>query len=218
MPETSAPKPTVPYRQIRANYDSNTIIVYQAYSNSIASAAVAAQSLGASPLFKRTRMTWIKPSWCWMLYRAGYSFKDAGQERILAIKMTHEGFLKMLRRAELTTEHKDGEEPVSGKKDEGKGAVVKVQWDPERGPRLEKLTHRSIQIGIPQGLIEKWTVEWIVGIEDVTEKAKKLKEYLDEHSDATVETLVAEGLVPEERPFELPEDLVDLLRMRSNEE
>jgi hypothetical protein len=51
-----------PYRQIRASYDDRTVTVYQAYSASIAKAAVASQKLHASPDFSFRRMTWIKPS------------------------------------------------------------------------------------------------------------------------------------------------------------
>src|SRR5690242_15389625 len=57
-----------PFRQVRADYDDETITVYQAYNRAIASAAVAKQKLNASPEFLTTRMTWIKPSWAWMLY------------------------------------------------------------------------------------------------------------------------------------------------------
>lgn len=58
----------VPYKQIRALYDEDTITVYQAYSASIAIPAVKEQCLSASPDFQLgTRMTWIKPSWCWMM-------------------------------------------------------------------------------------------------------------------------------------------------------
>jgi len=58
----------VPYRQIRALYDDQTITVYQAYSASIAIPAVKEQKLNASPDFLIGRMTWIKPSWSWMMY------------------------------------------------------------------------------------------------------------------------------------------------------
>jgi hypothetical protein len=37
-------------------------------------------------------MTWIKPSFLWMMYRAGSGFKDEGQRRILAIDIGREGF------------------------------------------------------------------------------------------------------------------------------
>jgi Domain of unknown function (DUF4291) len=58
---------TVPFRQIRATYDDETITVYQAYSEAIAVAAVKEQRLNASPQFLFGRMTWIKPSWAWMM-------------------------------------------------------------------------------------------------------------------------------------------------------
>jgi hypothetical protein len=47
-------------------------------------------------------MTWIKLSWCWLMYRSGYSYKDARQNRILALKLKHEDFLKILRKAKLS--------------------------------------------------------------------------------------------------------------------
>ncbi|KAH9231708.1 hypothetical protein K456DRAFT_1751505 [Colletotrichum gloeosporioides 23] len=98
----SGPRTHAPYRQIRAHYDDETITVYQAYSSSIATAAIEAQRLDASPSFKLTRMTWIKPSWTWMLNRAGYSYKDPGQERILALKMPREYFIGLLRKGTLS--------------------------------------------------------------------------------------------------------------------
>ncbi|WP_141653813.1 DUF4291 family protein, partial [Erwinia billingiae] len=30
----------------------------------------------ASPPFSMTRMTWIKPSFLWMMYRSGWGMKD----------------------------------------------------------------------------------------------------------------------------------------------
>ena len=82
---------TIPHRRIRATYDETTIRVYQAYSDEIAEAALAKGTF-ASPPFKMERMTWIKPSFLWMMYRAGWGWKDAGQARILAIDISREGF------------------------------------------------------------------------------------------------------------------------------
>ncbi|KAF9290647.1 hypothetical protein BGZ68_006501 [Mortierella alpina] len=223
-----------PFRQVRADYDDETITVYQAYNRAIASAAVAEQKLNASPQFLTTRMTWIKPSWAWMLYRAGYSYKDPGQERILALKMKHDSFINLLERAVLTTH--DKEEGMSSKEGESlrvrsdetsrkisrrnhhtpgaeKSPEVKVQWDPERTIRLEKLEYRSIQIGIPRALSLDWVKNMIVKIEDVTDKARKLKQVLDDKPDITDEELIQLGLIPMERPYELPEKLQISLRM-----
>jgi Domain of unknown function (DUF4291) len=196
-----------PQRQIRAHYDDTTITVYQAYNASIASPAVSHQKLNASPSFRK-RMTWIKPSWAWMMYRSGYSFKDTNQERILAIKMSHAGFLELLRRAELT----HGAAPRT---DREEAPTVKVQWDPERDVKLAKLDWRSIQIGIPGALVEKWIGEWIVAIEDVTEAAHSLKKAIDENPKITLEELTALRLVPGETPFEVPADIRQILGMQT---
>ncbi|RYO91956.1 hypothetical protein DL762_001894 [Monosporascus cannonballus] len=204
-------------RQIRAHYDEKTITVYQAYNSEIASAAVDQQKLCASPQFRLTRMTWIKPSWCWMMYRAGYSYKDKNQERILALKMKHENFIALLEKAMLTTEPRKGIAPgdTSGdSKPAGeKSSVVKVQWDPERTPRLEKLGYRSIQIGIPSLLAATWADEWIISIEDVTEKARALERELRENPGVADEELLRRGLLPPEREFLLPLEVQKAIRV-----
>jgi hypothetical protein len=201
----STPQPT-PYRQIRAHYDDELITVYQAYSNSIASAAVSQQKLSASPDFSYTRMTWIKPSWSWMCYRSGYSYKDTRQAHILAIRMKHKHFVELLSHAFV------GHGAAPDKE------VVRVQWDPERTPNLGKLPYRSIQIGIPRNLSRKWVEEWIVGIEDVSERARGLKRAVEENRKVSLEELVARGLVPVEKPFVVPEDIEKILKMDCNED
>src|SRR5215813_4437604 len=81
----------IPERQIRASYTDTTIRVYQAYSDAIADTALKHGTF-VSPPFSMNRMTWIKPSFLWMMYRAGWGHKDEGQKRILAIDISHEGF------------------------------------------------------------------------------------------------------------------------------
>lgn len=208
-----SPKPTTPHRQIRALYNNDTITVYQAYHASIALPAVQSQNLAASPTFRPTRMTWIKPSFCWMMYRAGYSHKDARQAHILAIRLRHADFLGFLRKAVLTHGGSGGSPPhPRGEGGDWANAVVRVQWDPERDARVERLDYRSIQIGISAGLSREYT-GCIVGIEDVTAKARELKTVLDGEEDVSAEELVRRGLVPEERVYEVPDDLRKLLCM-----
>ena len=88
-----------PFRQIRATHADRTIRVYQAYSDDIAEAALAVGTF-VRP-FKRTRMTWIKPSFRWMLYRSGWARKDAGQARILAIDIARDRFEWALQNASV---------------------------------------------------------------------------------------------------------------------
>jgi hypothetical protein len=63
--------------------------VYQAYSPEIADAAVRAGTF--VPPFSLDRMTWIKPSFGWMMHRCGWATKP-GQERVLAIQISRAGF------------------------------------------------------------------------------------------------------------------------------
>lgn len=90
---------------------------------------------------------------------------------------------------------------------------VRVQWDPERSPALEVLPYRSIQVGISGMVGRVWAEEWIVGIEDVTERARRLKEVLEKEGRVGLEVLVERGLVPEEKVYEVPEELRNILRM-----
>ncbi|KAE9371741.1 hypothetical protein N431DRAFT_441709 [Stipitochalara longipes BDJ] len=207
MTTAKDPKPTIPYRQIRALYDNETITVYQAYSPSIALAAVEHQKLNASPDFKLGRMTWIKPSWCWMMYRSGYSYKDTRQSHILALKMTHSAFFQLLREAVVC--HGQTLTAEDRKKD------VRVQWDPERTPALGVLSYRSIQIGISGATAKWWVEEGIVGIEDVTERAKELYDFVKERGkgEAGVEECVERGLMPRERVFDVPDEVRKILKM-----
>ncbi|CZR63269.1 uncharacterized protein PAC_13166 [Phialocephala subalpina] len=206
---TKTPSTTTPYRQIRAKYDDETITVYQAYSESIATAAVSSQKLSSSPDFSYNRMTWIKPSFCWMMYRSGYAQKDSRQTHILALTMTHAHFRELLMQAAVTNGTALSAE--DRKKD------VRVQWDPERGPGLEERAYRSLQVGIGRGMSKKWVEEWVLGIEDVTEMARKLKEAVDGAKERReklgVEELVKMGCLPEERVYEVDGELRGALKM-----
>ncbi|HBP16371.1 MAG TPA: DUF4291 domain-containing protein [Planctomycetes bacterium] len=177
-----------PQRQIRARYDERTIRVYQAYNDAIAEAALAAQTFVAP--FSRTRMTWIKPSFLWMMYRSGWGQKDPGQRRVLGIDLTREGFEWALRHASLS----HGDQVDTSK-------PVRVQWDPERDIDLARLEHRSIQIGLKDEAVRRYVDEWIVGVEEVTELAHEVQATRDP------------ALLPEERPYPVPSDIALLLGM-----
>ena len=65
------------------------------------------------PKWNPTRMTWIKPSFAWMLYRSGYGHKP-GQERILRIKLSHETVAKLLSYCKLTLHVPNSENTPEG--------------------------------------------------------------------------------------------------------
>ena len=164
-------------REIRAFYTDSFIRVYQAYNDSIADCALRHKKF-LSPPFKIERATWIKPSFLWMMYRSGWATKE-NQQRILAIDVTHQGFLWALENSCLShfdsSIHPSKEE---WKKIKSKSPVI-VQWDPERDIRLNKLEYRAIQIGLTPPAAKLYTEQWIVDISDITEIVKKIKSLVE---------------------------------------
>ena len=191
---------TTPPKQIRAVYTDTTIRVYQAYSDAIADTALAAGRF-VSPPFKMERMTWIKPSFLWMMYRAGWGNKDDNQKRILAIDISRSGFEWALRHACLS-------HPPTGMDSatwqQTKAAhPVRIQWDPERSLKLEPLPHRSIQIGLTGEAVPRYVNEWIQNISEITDVAQEIHALI-----AQDKLAAAQSLLPPERvyPFDWETD------------
>jgi hypothetical protein len=159
------------YRQVRASFTDRSITVYQAYSPQIADAAVGAQTFVAP--FTRERMTWIKPSFLWMMYRSGWATKP-GQERILAIQVTRKGFEWALAHAALSSYepgiHDSEEQWITQKRT----SPVRVQWDPDRSPTLAPLSRRAIQIGLSGEAVDLFLDQWITAISDITPLVRRV--------------------------------------------
>jgi hypothetical protein len=147
------------------------------------------------------RMTWIKPSFLWMMYRSSWG-SAAGQERVLAIQIRREGFEWALAHSVLSGY--DGR--VHASRDEWKREMrrssVRIQWDPERDLDLQPMPDRSLQVGLRGEAVHRYMDEWIVGIDDVTGLSHAV------HA-LTREGLTAEAgrLLPAERPYPLTRGL-----------
>ena len=61
--------------QIRAIHDEEGVFFYQCFKESIAEYALKTQTFLGCEEFNPTRMTWIKPSFGWAMYRSGYASK-----------------------------------------------------------------------------------------------------------------------------------------------
>ncbi|SDR82453.1 protein of unknown function [Polaribacter sp. KT25b] len=156
---------------------NNNIIVYQAFNLNISKWAIENQKFGGSH-YKFSRMSWIKPNFLWMMYRAGWAKKEH-QQKILAIEISKSNFEVLLEEAV----HSDFKEEIYVTKENWKSQLakskVRLQWDPDHGPDGEKLERRAIQIGIKGDLLEKFGKEWIISIEDITAFAHEQKTILD---------------------------------------
>jgi hypothetical protein len=163
--------------EIRADYDAETIVVYQAYSRAIAEPALEAQRFVAP--FSFGRMTWIKPSFLWLMHRSNWAQK-AGQEQILAVRIRRASWDGALTQGVLTSPESRVFRSPAQWESAFASAKVHVQWDTERSLRGAALTYYSIQVGLSRHLIRDYAESWIAGIEDYTPLVRKLHRQLQE--------------------------------------
>ncbi len=163
-------------KHIVAQSDGETLVVYQAYNDQIAKYAVANQQFGGAH-FSLTRMTWIKPNFMWMMYRAGWATKK-NQTSILAIRLKKAGFDEILRRAVPSSFAASNFPTNEAWKNALAQSDVRLQWDPDHSPTGQKLERRAIQLGLKGTTFHQFNEEWIVEITDITafvkEQAKKI--------------------------------------------
>ncbi|MFF5917924.1 DUF4291 domain-containing protein [Streptomyces flavochromogenes] len=203
MEETNSAIDEPTYR-IRALHTDRTVTVYQAYRPGIGLPAAREGRFPAA--WKRDRMTWIKPSFLWMMYRSGWGKKE-GQETVLAVEITREGFEWALRNACLS-HYKRGFHPDQATwKRELRQAPARVQWDPERDPHLRALPYRSLQLGLSGEASRRYADEWTVSVRDVTPLAHRVHELVRSGAPEA-----ARLLLPREEPYPEPPGLLDHLR------
>jgi hypothetical protein len=187
--------------EVRAVYTADTITVYQAYNEHIARTAVDQQTF-VSPPFKRDRMTWIKPSFLWMMYRAGWGTKE-NQEHILAIEIKRTGFEWALQNSCLSHFDSSVHTSFEAWQETLKKSPVRIQWDPEKDIFLQPLPYRSIQIGLAGIAVDYYISDWIVKIEDITEKCKAIHDLVIQKK-----TDQARALLPEEKTYPAPDQML----------
>lgn len=186
-------------REIRADFDRSSIILYIACSNPVADAALDAGKL-VSP-FSYQRMTWIKPSFRWLMVRSRWATKPL-QERILALRIPRENWEDCLKQAVLTEPDPKVYPDAAAWEERFQSAGVHVQWDPERSLRGEKLHERSIQVGLSRALLPELALRWIREIRDLTAQAHKIHSHLKSGDFSK-----AQRMLPEEQSYPLPESI-----------
>jgi len=153
-------------RHILAQFDDDTIIVYQAYRPEIGHFAAQHGYFGGA--FRLNRMSWIKPNFLWMMYRSGWGTKH-GQEVTLAVRLRRSAFETILSQAV----HSAFQPAIYASEAEWAQAVeqsaVRLQWDPDHGPSGAPVARRAIQLGLRAAVLRRYAREWIVEIEDISE-------------------------------------------------
>jgi Domain of unknown function (DUF4291) len=160
-------------KHILAQFDDDSVLVYQAYRKEIADYAVQNGKFGGCAMFDAQRMTWIKTNMLWMMFRCDWARKDCKQERVLAIRLKRVAFDRYLEQA-----------TTNGK---GREVTVRLQWDPDHLPngRVHTGGRRAIQLGLKgvTGFIEG---DDILQIQDITPFAQEQREKLNDDQQLAV--------------------------------
>ena len=131
------------------------------------------------------------------MYRCGWATKP-GQERVLAVDITREGFEWALSHSCLSHYEPNTyatEEEWSALKTE---SPVRIQWDPERSAALDRLEWRSIQIGVGGDAVPRYASEWVTSITDITSTVHRIAA-----SENMTRTSLLNEILAHERPYPL---------------
>lgn len=190
-------------RHLLAQFDERSVVVYQAYKPSIGAFAAKNGFFGGD--FSLGRMSWIKTSFLWMMFRSGWGTKE-NQEVTLAVRLRRDAFEAILARAVPST----FDARLFAGEAEWKAAVassdVRLQWDPDHHPSGAPLERRAIQLGLRGDVLRSYAREWIVAIEDVSDFVREQR--------ALVEARAYERLVtPRERAYPVSETTATRLEL-----
>ena len=152
-------------KHILAQFDEDSVCVYQAYRPAIAIFAVEHQKLGGE--FSFSRMSWIKPNFLWMMYRSGWAAKPE-QEHILAVRLRRTFFDELLCSVvpssfdpHLFSTREKWQEAV-------KSSEVRLQWDPDHDAVGKPIERRAVQLGLRGSMLRRYAERELISIEDIT--------------------------------------------------
>jgi hypothetical protein len=161
-------------RHILAQFDDESIIVYQAYRPAIGHFAARHGYFGGE--FSLSRMSWIKTNFLWMMYRCGWASKE-GQEVVLAVRLKRSAFDEILRLAIQSSFVPDVYENELAWRSAVASSHVRLQWDPDHDPSGAPVERRAIQLGLRGEALEKYAKEWLLGIDDVSQFVRQQSDY-----------------------------------------
>lgn len=181
-------------KHVLAHYDESSIIVYQAYRQSIGAFAIENGRLGG-PEFSLSRMSWIKPNFLWMMYRSGWGAKE-GQEVTLALRIRRTFFDQIVAQAVPSSYQSD----YPGGREAWSAAVsaseVRLQWDPDHSPTGEKQERRAIQLGLRGQVLEAFAGPELIEVIDLSDFVRSQRTIVAHSQVAALRT-------PIERPYPL---------------
>jgi len=152
---------------ILAQYDDESVIVYQAYRPSIGRYAVEHGHFGG-PDFSFSRMSWIKPNFLWMMYRSGWGTKE-GQEVTLALRLRRSYFESLLAAAVASSFDAQRFASRNAWQEAVATSDVRLQWDPDHSPSGAALARRAIQLGLRGDALAKMAKDELLEVIDLSD-------------------------------------------------
>ena len=158
-----------------AQFDDDSIVVYQAYRTSIAKYALEHQRFGGD--FSYSRMSWIKPNFLWMMFRSGWAQKE-GQEHVLAVRLRRAFFDEILENCVATSFRASGFSEIEDWKTAGASSDVRLQWDPDHDPAGNCLDRRAVQLGLRGDTLRRYGNDEVISITDISDLIAQQHEHL----------------------------------------
>ena len=187
-------------QHILAQYDDESIIVYQAYNPAIGRYAVEHEQFGGD--FSYARMSWVKPNFLWMMYRCGWGTKE-NQEVTLALRLRRTFFDSLLAEVVPSSWDRDRYATSADWSRAVARSSVRRQWDPDHHPSGAKLDRRAIQLGLRGPVLEAFGTSELLEVIDLSAFVAEQRGVLSSRGTAAL-------LMPRERVY-VPADLTSYL-------
>jgi hypothetical protein len=130
---------------ILAQFDAETVVVYQAYRPSIAEYAIKYGAFAGD--FSYARTSWIKLNFLWM-YRSGWGTKE-GQERNVGLRVRRQFFDRILAQAVASSLDQSDYATRNAWKAAVENSEVRLQWDPDHDPQAHGIGRHKTNTNTP---------------------------------------------------------------------
>lgn len=172
-------------RHILAHFDDDTIVVYQAYSPTIARDALAQGRFGLG--FSYSRMSWIKPNFLWMMYRSDWA-RSPGQEVVLGLRLRRSFFDSILEQAVPSSFAPQLYADEAAWQADVARSEVRLQWDPDHLPTGAPTERRAVQLGLRGEVLAAYGRRELLEVIDMTPLAAAERDHAATWRDGTIRT------------------------------
>ncbi len=148
-------------QHILAQFDAESVVVYQAYRPNIGHFAARQGYFGGD--FSLGRMSWIKPNFLWMMFRSGWGTKE-NQQVTLAVRLRRAFFDEIVAAAVASSFGASNFADAGEWKRAVAASEVRLQWDPDHDPAGAPLPRRAVQLGLRGQSLAKYAREATLSI------------------------------------------------------